>query len=72
MAAVHLAAATAGMAWVEWPMGDLASPLLEAPIRPEAGWLAPPVTPGLGGRPSAAALQRYPLVAGAARPFTTE
>jgi D-galactarolactone cycloisomerase len=71
-AAVHLAASTAGMAWVEWPMGELATPLLEAPIRPEAGWLAPPATPGLGGRPSAAALQRYPLAAGATRPFTTE
>jgi len=70
-AALHLAASTPGMAWVEWPMGDLAIPLLEAPIHPEAGWLAPPAVPGLGGRPSAMALRRYPLTAGPAQPFTT-
>jgi D-galactarolactone cycloisomerase len=70
-AALHLAASTPGMAWVEWPMGDLAIPLLEAPIHPEAGWLAPPAVPGLGGRPSATALRRYPLTAGPAQPFST-
>ena len=71
-AALHLAASTPGMAWVEWPMGELATPLLELPIRPEAGWLAPPAGPGLGGRPNAAALGRHPLGVAPIRPFTTE
>jgi L-alanine-DL-glutamate epimerase-like enolase superfamily enzyme len=70
-AALHLAASTPGIAWVEWPMGELVTPLLEAPIRPEAGWLAPPGVPGLGGRPNAAALGRHPLGAAPLRPFTT-
>ena len=51
-------------------MGELAAPLLAAPIRPEAGWLAPPAGPGLGGRPSEAAL-RHPLGAAPAPAFTT-
>ena len=70
-AALHLAASTPGMAWVEWPMGELATPLLEVPIRPEAGWLVPPAGPGLGGRPNAAVFDRHPLGAARARPFTT-
>jgi L-alanine-DL-glutamate epimerase-like enolase superfamily enzyme len=52
-------------------MGELATPLLDVPIRPEAGWLAPPAGPGLGGRPSAAALRRHPLDAAAGPAFTT-
>ncbi len=58
-AALHLAAATPGMAWVEWPMGELATPLLATPIRPvtRAGSRRPP-EPGLGGRPSVAAIAR--------------
>jgi len=68
-AAVHLAASTPGMAWVEWPCGALATPLLDVPLTPVDGWLAPPAGPGLGGRPSAAAL-RQPLGAGAP-PFST-
>jgi L-alanine-DL-glutamate epimerase-like enolase superfamily enzyme len=68
-AALHLAASTPGMAWVEWPMGELAVPLLEAPIRPEGGWLAPPTAPGLGGRPNPAAVQSHPL--GPSPAFTT-
>jgi L-alanine-DL-glutamate epimerase-like enolase superfamily enzyme len=51
-AALHLRAATPGMAWVEWPMGELATPLLAAPIRPVDGWLRAAGGPGLGGRPS--------------------
>ena len=70
-AALHLAASTPGMAWVEWPMGELATPLLEVPVRPEAGWLAPPAGPGLGGRPSEAALRGHPLGAAPAPAFTT-
>jgi D-galactarolactone cycloisomerase len=69
-AALHLAASTPGVAWVEWPMGELVTPLLKAPIRPEGGWLAPSAGPGLGGRPSAAALRHHRL--GAVPPaFTT-
>ena len=70
-AALHLAASTAGMAWVEWPMGDLVTPLLEEPIRPAAGWLSPPTGPGLGGRPNAVALRRHPLEAAPSSAFTT-
>jgi L-alanine-DL-glutamate epimerase-like enolase superfamily enzyme len=70
-ATLHLAAATPGVPWVEYPGGELATPLLETPLRPEAGWLAPPSTPGLGGRPNPEALRRYPL-GDAGRPlFTT-
>jgi hypothetical protein len=56
---------------VEWPMGELATPLLEVPIRPEAGSLAPPAGPGLGGRPNEAALRSHPLGAAPAPAFTT-
>jgi L-alanine-DL-glutamate epimerase-like enolase superfamily enzyme len=70
-AALHLAAATPGMAWVEWPMGELATPLLAAPIRPVDGWLAPPAGPGLGGRPTEAALRDHPLGAAPSPAFTT-
>jgi hypothetical protein len=59
------------MAWVEWPMGELATPLLATPIRPDAGWLAPPAEPGLGGRPSVAALGGHPLGAAPTPAFTT-
>jgi L-alanine-DL-glutamate epimerase-like enolase superfamily enzyme len=70
-AALHLAAATPGMAWVEWPMGELAAPLLAAPIRPVDGWLSPPAGPGLGGRPSEAALRGHPLGTAPSPAFTT-
>jgi D-galactarolactone cycloisomerase len=70
-AALHLAASTPGIPWVEWPMGELVTPLLDVPIRPEAGWLAPPPGPGLGGRPSATALRCHPLGAGPSPAFTT-
>jgi D-galactarolactone cycloisomerase len=71
-AALHLAASTPGIAWVEWPMGELVTPLLETPIRPEAGWLAPPAGPGLGGRPNPRALERHPLGAAPSDAFTTQ
>lgn len=71
-AALHLAASTPGIAWVEWPMGELVTPLLETPIRHEAGWLAPPAGPGLGGRPNPLALQRHPIGAAPSAAFTTE
>jgi L-alanine-DL-glutamate epimerase-like enolase superfamily enzyme len=70
-AALHLAASTPGIPWVEWPMGELVTPLLDVPIRPEAGWLAPPPGPGLGGRPSAMALRRHPLGDSPGPVFTT-
>jgi L-alanine-DL-glutamate epimerase-like enolase superfamily enzyme len=70
-AALHFAASTPGIPWVEWPMGELVTPLLDVPIRPEAGWLAPPPGPGLGGRPSAMALRRHPLGDSPGPVFTT-
>jgi L-alanine-DL-glutamate epimerase-like enolase superfamily enzyme len=70
-AALHLAAATPGVPWVEWPMGELVTPLLETPIQPVEGWLAPSAAPGLGVRPNDAALRRHPLGAAPVPPFTT-
>jgi L-alanine-DL-glutamate epimerase-like enolase superfamily enzyme len=70
-AALHLAASTPGVPWVEWPVGELVTPLLETPLRPIAGWLAPPSAPGLGVRPNPEALRRHALGAGAGPPFTT-
>jgi hypothetical protein len=52
-------------------MGELAVPLLEEPIRPVGGWLAPPATPGLGARPNPEALRRHPLGAAGVPLFTT-
>jgi L-alanine-DL-glutamate epimerase-like enolase superfamily enzyme len=70
-AALHLAASTPGVPWVEWPMGELVAPLLETPIRPVAGWLAPSSVPGLGARPNGDALRRHPLGGASVPPFTT-
>jgi L-alanine-DL-glutamate epimerase-like enolase superfamily enzyme len=70
-AALHLAAATPGVPWVEWPMGELVTPLLAAPIQPVGGWLAPSPTPGLGARPNAEALRRHPLDGAPMPLFTT-
>ena len=59
-AALHLAAATPGMAWVEWPMGRAGG----APPRSRSGrssWLSPPAGPGSAGRPSETALRDHPL-----------
>ena len=47
-AALHLAASTPGVPWVEWPMGELATPLLETPIRPVGGLARAPPAPGSG------------------------
>jgi L-alanine-DL-glutamate epimerase-like enolase superfamily enzyme len=70
-AALHLAAATPGVPWVEWPQGELVTPLLAEPIRPAAGWLAPSSAPGLGVRPNPEALQGHPLGAAGGPLFTT-
>jgi D-galactarolactone cycloisomerase len=70
-AALHLAASTPGVPWVEWPMGELVTPLLETPIRPVEGWLAPSSAPGLGARPNGEALRRHPLDGAPVPLFTT-
>jgi L-alanine-DL-glutamate epimerase-like enolase superfamily enzyme len=70
-AALHLAASTPGVPWVEWPMGELVTPLLETPIRPVGGWLAPSSAPGLGARPNDDALRRHPLDGAPVPLFTT-
>jgi L-alanine-DL-glutamate epimerase-like enolase superfamily enzyme len=70
-AALHLAASTPGVPWVEWPMGELVTPILETPIQPVGGWLAPASAPGLGARPNADALRRHPLGGGPVPLFTT-
>jgi D-galactarolactone cycloisomerase len=70
-AALHLAASTPGVPWVEWPMGELVTPLLETPIRPVEGWLAPSSAAGLGARPNGEALRRHPLDGAPVPLFTT-
>ncbi len=70
-ATLHLIAATPGLAWVEYPGGELETPILTAPIRATEGSVAVPGGPGLGVEINEDAVQRYPYAAGAARPFTT-
>jgi L-alanine-DL-glutamate epimerase-like enolase superfamily enzyme len=69
-ATLHLAAATPGIPWVEYPGGELVTPLLTEPIRAVDGWLEPPSGPGLGIRIDEEALARFPYAASAPRPFT--
>ena len=70
-ATLHFAAATPGVQWVEFPGGELTLPLLETPLAATDGWVTVPTGPGLGVRPSEAALRRYPLGPEPAAPFST-
>jgi L-alanine-DL-glutamate epimerase-like enolase superfamily enzyme len=69
-ATLHLAAATPGVPWVEFPGGALETPLLERPIEARDGWLEVPPGPGLGVTPTEEVFRRHPLTPGAAVPFT--
>jgi L-alanine-DL-glutamate epimerase-like enolase superfamily enzyme len=70
-ATLQLIAATPGIDWVEFPGGELETPLLAAPIEAVDGWVSVPTGPGLGVEVDAAALRRHPAGADAGRPFTT-
>jgi L-alanine-DL-glutamate epimerase-like enolase superfamily enzyme len=70
-ATLHLIAATPGIRYVEYPGGELATPLLVEPIRAVDGWVALPSGPGLGVALNEEAVRRHPYAAGDARPFTT-
>jgi D-galactarolactone cycloisomerase len=66
---LHVAASTPGVPYVEMPPGQLAAPLLTAPIRCVGGAVSPPAGPGLGADPDPDVLQRYAYARDAARPF---
>jgi L-alanine-DL-glutamate epimerase-like enolase superfamily enzyme len=68
-ATLHLAAATPGVPYVEFPPGDLEAPLLAEPIRSAGGLVRPPEHPGLGADPSPDVLTRFPYSASRARAF---
>jgi L-alanine-DL-glutamate epimerase-like enolase superfamily enzyme len=69
-ATLHLAAATPGIPWVEYPGGELVTPLLAEPIRAVDGWVEPPSGTGLGVTINEEALARFPCAAAAPPPFT--
>ena len=68
-ASLHLAAATPGIPYVEFPGTPLVASLTAEPIRFEAGTVRVPDRPGLGADPDPGLLTRYPYHAAAARPF---
>ena len=68
-ASLHLAAATPGVPYVEFPGTPLVASLTAEPIRFEGGTVRVPDRPGLGADPDPALLTRYPYQAAAARPF---
>jgi L-alanine-DL-glutamate epimerase-like enolase superfamily enzyme len=68
-ASLHLAAATSGIPYVEFPGTPLVASLTAEPIRAAAGAVAVPDRPGLGADPDPSLLTRYPYQAAAARPF---
>src|SRR5262245_48534384 len=68
-ASLHLAAATQGVPYVEFPGTPLVASLLAEPIRAAGGAVSVPDRPGLGADPDPSLLSRYPYQAAAARPF---
>jgi L-alanine-DL-glutamate epimerase-like enolase superfamily enzyme len=68
-ATLHFAASTPGIAYVEFPPGDLEAPLLAEPIRCVGGWVTIDDRPGLGADPNPDVLTRYPYSGERARPF---
>lgn len=70
-ATLHLVASTPGLAWLEFPGGELETPLLTEPIQAAGGAVPVPRGPGLGVTVNEAAVQRYPYGAGPAPLFTT-
>ena len=68
-ASLHLAAATPGVPYVEFPGTPLVASLISEPIRFANGTVGVPDRPGLGADPDPSVLARYPYQAAAARPF---
>ena len=68
-ASLHLAAATPGVPYVEFPGTPLVTSLTAEPIRSTSGTVGVPDRPGLGADPDPGLLSRYPYQAAAARPF---
>src|SRR5215510_9730185 len=68
-ASLHLAAATPGVPYVEFPGTPLVASLTAEPIRFEGGTVRVPDRPGLGADPDPSLFTRYPYQAAAARPF---
>ena len=68
-ASLHLAAATPGVPYVEFPGTPLVASLIAEPIRSTGGTVGVPDRPGLGADPDPGLLSRYPYQAAAARPF---
>jgi L-alanine-DL-glutamate epimerase-like enolase superfamily enzyme len=68
-ASVHVAAATPGIPFVEFPPEDLETPLLAEPIRCVNGAVLVPERPGLGADPNPEALARHPFRRDGDRPF---
>jgi L-alanine-DL-glutamate epimerase-like enolase superfamily enzyme len=68
-ASLHLAAATSGVPYVEFPGTPLVASLTAEPIRSAGGAVSVPDRPGLGADPDPSLLSRYPYQAAAARPF---
>jgi L-alanine-DL-glutamate epimerase-like enolase superfamily enzyme len=68
-ASLHLAAATPGVPYVEFPGTPLVASLTAEPIRFAGGAVSVPDRPGLGADPDLSLLTRYPYQAAVARPF---
>ena len=68
-ASLHLAAATPGVPYVEFPGTPLVASLIAEPLRAAGGTVSVPDRPGLGADPDPSLLTRYPYQAAAARPF---
>jgi len=68
-ASLHLAAATPGVPYVEFPGTPLVASLIAEPIRAAGGAVSVPDRSGLGADPDPSLLSRYPYQAAAARPF---
>ncbi len=59
-ATLHLIASTPGLAYLEYPTGDLQAPILTEPIRARDGFVAVPTGPGLGVTVNEEVLKRFP------------
>ncbi|MBI4609232.1 MAG: mandelate racemase/muconate lactonizing enzyme family protein [Candidatus Rokubacteria bacterium] len=68
-ATLHLIASTPGCLFVEFPTGELETPLLTNPIQAKDGHVEVPAGPGFGVQLNDEALSRYPYSGEGTRPF---
>jgi L-alanine-DL-glutamate epimerase-like enolase superfamily enzyme len=68
-ATLHVAATLGGTAPIEFPTGELETPLLTRPIAARDGWVDVPTGPGLGVDINEEAIRRHPYSPAGARPF---